>query len=734
MAEAVLKKLAPLAAEQLGYLWGLRSEISKLERTVSSIKAVLLDAEEQSSHNHQVQHWLGQLKEVLYDVDDLLDDLATEAVRKQQMDGNCVANEVHLFFSGSNQIVYGLEMARAIKEVQSKLDEIAMVKERFKFKMHSMEQAVAVGDWRRTDSSVPDAVVGREEDKWKLIDMVRLSNYKEKVAVIPIVGIGGLGKTTLAQLLYNDDKVKSHFELKLWVCVSENFDPSFLIRKVLESATKKEVSKDLEANTVKELLHEAIKDKRFLLVLDDVWNEDREKWARFKNMLSSGAREGSKIVVTTRIQIVADIMATETIVPHELQGLSKAESWTLFEKLAFRGGATSSPNYVEIGKEIVGKCRGVPLAIRTMGGLLYFKDTEQEWESVKNKQLLGFGLDGKENAILATLRVSYNNLPSNLKRCFAYCGLFPKDHKIEVKRLVQLWMAQGYVESSQSSFLDDVGVEYFKSLLHRSFFQEATKDKWGNIEYCKMHDLMHDLAMEVSGKETIVLNICNSIDSNLERQHTDLERIRHVSIGDSTEPWNSDRRLFFPNFLVKATKLRTYMNLAGENIYWKGGVDEKIFTTMTGMRTLSPNREERKIMPHNIRKLKHLRYLDLSFNGTIVLPEEITCLVNLQVLKLYGCAVLQKLPRGFGKLSNLLYLNLQECTSLKCMPVGIGKLSSLRELSIFIVGAATDYEAARISELKDLNNLSGKLRIKRLELVKDELEAVAASLKEKKHL
>ncbi|CAI0419118.1 unnamed protein product [Linum tenue] len=369
-----------------------------------------------------------------------------------------------------------------------------------------------------------------------------------------------------------------------------------------------------------------------------------------------------------------------------------------------------------------------------MGGLLYFKDTEQEWESVKNKQLLGFGLDGKENAILATLRVSYNNLPSNLKRCFAYCGLFPKDHKIEVKRLVQLWMAQGYVESSQSSFLDDVGVEYFKSLLHRSFFQEATKDKWGNIEYCKMHDLMHDLAMEVSGKETIVLNICNSIDSNLERQHTDLERIRHVSIGDSTEPWNSDRRLFFPNFLVKATKLRTYMNLAGENIYWKGGVDEKIFTTMTGMRTLSPNREERKIMPHNIRKLKHLRYLDLSFNGTIVLPEEITCLVNLQVLKLYGCAVLQKLPRGFGKLSNLLYLNLQECTSLKCMPVGIGKLSSLRELSIFIVGAATDYEAARISELKDLNNLSGKLRIKRLELVKDELEAVAASLKEKKHL
>ncbi|CAL1399621.1 unnamed protein product [Linum trigynum] len=257
LAELVLHKLSSLAADQASLLWGLRSEIPKLASTVSSIQAVLLDADNQAGKSHQVQLWLQGLEEVLYDAEDLLDDFSTEVLRKkQQMDVNGVVKE-----------------ARPV-------DPVAANKE-----------------WRQTHSSVPDVVVGREGDKQMIIDMLLSSGNKEKVVVVPIVGIGGLGKTTVAQLIYNDNKIQSHFDCTHWVCVSETFDPKAMVKNVLESITQQKVE-DLALNTLKDLLHKHIKNKRLLLVLDDVWNEDTEKWVRFINIFSSGAAEGSRIVVS----------------------------------------------------------------------------------------------------------------------------------------------------------------------------------------------------------------------------------------------------------------------------------------------------------------------------------------------------------------------------------------------------------------------------------------------------
>ncbi|CAN1187484.1 Putative disease resistance protein RGA4 [Linum perenne] len=734
LAEVVLKQLASLAADQVGLLWGLSGEISKLESTVTSIRAVLMDAEEQSNHNNQVQLWLRQLTEVLYDSEDLLDDISTEALLRNQMDGNRVMNEVGLFFSCSNQVGYALKLAYEIKAIRSKLAYIDQDKNQFKFKT---ALPVVNMDWRQTHSIVPDVVVGREDDKQKIIDMLRRPSCNEKVEVIPICGMGGLGKTALAQLIFNDDQIKSLFDCKYWVCVSETFELKLVVKSILEAITLQKVE-DVALNTLKNNLHALIKGKRLLLVLDDVWNDDKEKWDDFKNLFSSGATEGSRIVVTTRLQIVAEITVTEAVVPHELQGLSKHESWSLFKQVAFKGGEAPSPRIMEIGGEIVEKCKGVPLALRAMGGLLHFKE-ESEWEAVREKQVLSLVSSRRQDHdnLEAILKLSYDNLPCELKRCFVYCSLFPKDHKFNVKMLVRLWMVQGYCidinksSSTRPSHPEDIGIGFFNHLLWRSLFQEVERDAKGNIEFCKMHDLLHDLAIRMAGEDAVMLEASNLTDSFLSCGSVNLERIRHLSI--DCNGWSRDA-LQLPTHLAKAKKLRSFLIINGGILYREGvGRTDIIFSNMIKLRALSLD-NQLKIIPATIHKLRHLRYLDISSTHVQTLPEEITRLVNLQVLLLNRCEQLQQLPREIGKLSNLEYLELANCWCLSWMPAGFGKLTRLRQLSVFILEVEFGSGAARLGELMHLNNLSGEFNILGMGRVKDKSEAEAANLKEKLHL
>nr|XP_023873802.1 putative disease resistance protein RGA4 [Quercus suber] len=350
--------------------------------------------------------------------------------------------------------------------------------------------------------------------KERLLD----SNIEQYVSVLPIVGIGGLGKTTLAQFVFNDDEIKSHFEKQLWVCISDDFDVKMIVEKILECAKGKKPEK-LEMSTLINDLHKEIDGKRYLLVLDDVWNDDAEKWDRLKGTLLGGAR-GSKILVTTREEKVAKI--SKTIEPHFLRGLNEEESWSLFKQKAFENGQEPENLRIkEIGMEIVRKCRGIPLTIKTIGSLLCFKNSEDEWLSFMNKEFSK--LDQKENDILPTLKLSYDHLSSHLKQCFACCSLFPKGYQIEKELLIKLWMAQGFIKASgQNQCLEDVGHEYLLDLRWRSFFQEVEGNRWDDVTKFKIHDLTHDLAISVVGLESITFGI------NEEKMD---EKTHHVSFG-----------------------------------------------------------------------------------------------------------------------------------------------------------------------------------------------------------
>ena len=289
-------------------------------------------------------------------------------------------------------------------------------------------------------------------------------------------------------------------------------------------------------------LRQNLNQKKYLLILDDVWIEDKESWCELKRLLMGGAK-GSKVVVTTRTKLVAEI--TSTISPYFLEGLSKSQSWLLLKQMAFKKEQeTVDPNLEAIGMEIVENCQGVPLAIKTIGRVLYFKNTKDEWSYIKNNELTN--VTQSKNGVLPVLKLSYDHLPSHLKCCFAYCSLFPKDYLIDKLTLIQLWIAQGFIQSPEENLqLEDVTNEYFMDLIRRSFFQEAEEDEGMNMKF-KMHDLIHDLAQLVSRIE------CALVDSNAKNVN---EKVRHLSFPYYKVSFFAENL----STLIKANKIRTFI-------------------------------------------------------------------------------------------------------------------------------------------------------------------------------
>ncbi|KAJ8900386.1 hypothetical protein K2173_025026 [Erythroxylum novogranatense] len=259
IAAEIIKILGSTALKQIGIWWGVNDELKKLEKTVSTIEAGLLDAEHRQIRDRQIKNWLRELQDVVYDADDLLDDFYTEALIRKVKSGNKITKQVRLFFSRSNRIVYGYKMGRKIKKIRERLDDIAT---------ENLDRP-------QTHSFVSEGeVIGRDEDKmqsWVFSGFQLLEN----VTIIPIVGMGGLGKTALAQFVYNDERVKNHFELKLWACVSDPFEVKLVIEKILKSLLPDWKPKNLELDQLQSQLRKGIDGKKYLLVLDDVWNEDR---------------------------------------------------------------------------------------------------------------------------------------------------------------------------------------------------------------------------------------------------------------------------------------------------------------------------------------------------------------------------------------------------------------------------------------------------------------------------
>jgi Leucine-rich repeat (LRR) protein len=556
-------------------------------------------------------------------------------------------------------------------------------------------------------------VYGRDDDREAIINLLLTDDSNgNNICVVPIVGMAGIGKTTLAQVVYNDDRVKEHFEFAAWICVSEEFDVCRLTRTVLEAVTS--ISCDIkDLNLLQLKLKENLTGKKFLLVLDDVWNESYTRWEALRRPFNSGG-QGSKIIVTTRNENVASVMRTVPI--HYLKQLTDEDCWLLFAKHAFENGSFDAHAILEgIGRDIVKKCKGLPLAAKTLGCLLRFKQDAEEWDKILRSDIWEFSDD--ESNILPALRISYHYLPSHLKRCFAYCSIFPKDYEFKKEQLIQLWMAEDLLQHpKKNKRMEEVGDEYFHELLSRSFFQRSGGEKLCFV----MHDLINDLAKFVSGELCFRLEDANSQEIS--------EKTRHLSYVMALEDLFKRFEIFY-----KAKCLRTFLPLYLPDEFYclSNKVQHDLLIKLKCMRVLSlSNYHSISELPDSIGELIHLRYLDLSRTLIKRLSESVSTLYNLQTLKLAYCYRLRQLPMGMHNLINLRHLDING-TCVEEMPTQMGKLESLQTLSTFIVGKE---KGIKIGELGKLSNLRGTLCIKKLKNVVSANDACEAKLKDKKYL
>ncbi|KAF3435158.1 hypothetical protein FNV43_RR22245 [Rhamnella rubrinervis] len=678
--------------------------LRKLEIELWSARRVLNDAEKKQLTDPAVREWLNQLKDAIYDAEDLVFEISTEAKLSELEAGRSGSHtlfQVQNFSSSSKFTVPNIE--ERIEEIHSMLKYIVEKKDMLGLREGDLEtrpfpklsEAPLVND---------SDIYGRDADKETILKFLlseEVGDGDNKVSIIPIVGMGYSIRRSdvfaLSKSIYEAVTMKS---------------PDGCIKPLFQLQLQLEV---------------LLRNKKFLFVFDDVWNLNYQRWSDLKRPLQSAAH-GSKIIVTTRSREIASVMGS--VSGHELQMLSDENCWRLFAKHVFNNVEPSGVQELEaIGSQIVKKCKGLPLAIKSLGCLLHSERSPQEWENVLKNDI--WELPERECNILPALWLSYYYLPPHLKRCFAYCSIFPKDYIFEKENLILLWMAEDLLQPHKHKTSEEVGEGYFKDLTSRSFFHHV--DGWFS-----MHDLMNDLANFVSGESCLMLD--GNYSERLLRKTRylsidgykvrDMKKIEEVSknkvlrtllvLKGSSFALNEHYKKY-PKQLQSMRCLRALSAFRHISTYEKPHIT-KLLDSIGGLKLLRIEK-----LPDSIGNLKHLRHLDLFFTRIEKLPDTICGLHELHSLNLGFCKSLSRLPTNITTLIHLRHLNIGD-TSIMITPQ-VPNLKILESLNVFVVGK--NDEGPNIRELDKLQYLRGDFSIERLENVENVGDVSEANLKDK---
>ncbi|THU62352.1 hypothetical protein C4D60_Mb01t04240 [Musa balbisiana] len=497
--------LKDMAKEEVDLLLGVPGEIQKLHDILSNIQSVLHDAEQRRIEDEAIKYWLTELKNAMYDADDILDECRTAAEKWTPRESDPRPSTLcgFPFFACFREVNFRHEVGVKIKGLNDRLEEISARRSKLQLHLSAAEPRVVPRVSRITSPVMESDMVGErlEEDAKRLVEQMTEQDLSKNVVVLAIVGIGGIGKTTLAQKVFNDGKIKASFRTTIWACVSQEFSGTDLLRNIIEGAGGK-YNREQSRSQLEPTVERLLRGNKFLLVLDDVW--DAQIWDDLlRNPLQGGAA-GSRVLVTTRNEGIARQMKAAH--GHLMKLLPPEDGWSLMCKKATMNAEEegNAQDLKDTGMKIVEKCGGLPLAIKTIGGVLCTRGLNRNaWEEVLRSA--AWSRTGLPEGVHGALYLSYQDLPSHLKQCFLYCALFPEDTEFRGSAIVKLWIAEGFVEARGDVTLEETGDQYYRELLHRNLLRsQPFRPDYKN--YSKMHDLLRSLGHFLSRDESLFIS------------------------------------------------------------------------------------------------------------------------------------------------------------------------------------------------------------------------------------
>lgn len=687
MAESIvtvfLEKLTDLLSQEAFLLSRVEEQVNLLSIDLEWMRQFLKDADAKRRYDPRIKLWVSQIRDVTYDAEDVIDRFMFEMNHQQQGSLKCLK-----FLK--LRLVHKLESR--IREINTKIEKIKAAKSTFVVETlpaASSPNEVVPHRERRAPIVEEVNVVGIQEDAKSVKQ--KLLNGEMRRAVVSIVGMGGLGKTTLAKKVYNDNDVQQCFDCHAWIYVSQEYTIRELLLGVAVRVgilSEEERSKMNESD-LGNSLRDYLTTKKYLIVMDDMWRN--EAWDRL-GLYFPDSVNGSRVLITSRNKEIG-LYADPQTIPNEPSFLTEEESWQLFLKKIFLAGSANAvcPRELEeLGKKIVANCGGLPLAIVVLGGLLSRKEkTPLSWQKVLDS--LTWHLNQGPDSCLGVLALSYNDMPYYLKSCFLYCGLFPEDSEIRTDKLIRLWVAEGFIQRRGEEIAEDVAEDQLQELIDRSMIQVADRTFDGRVMTCRMHDLLRDLAIS-EAKDTKFFERYESIEStspvSVRRLtiHQGKNNSKHLHTSPSLRSFICFSGCFQENILRslhRRVKLLTVLDLEGMPINTiPEGIGELIH-----LKYLCLRRTHIKRLPSSIGRLTNLQTLDFESTFIEIIPSTIWKLHHLRHLYGHGVVSSQSVidkcrngPLSVGHLTNLQSLGLR--AGSWCCGEGLGKLVELRELTI----------------------------------------------------
>ncbi|KAK1309689.1 Disease resistance protein RPM1 [Acorus calamus] len=712
------KSLWSCCVEEASMLASVKDDMEDINNELKMIQAVLRKIDPFIADDAPAAVWMEEVRNAAYDIEDIIDEFTYFLTGERHR--GFLSKTIHL----PKNIYARHGVARRMKKIKGTIKEISERRKRYDFWVS--EQGSSSSDTKNRPEDITPFfqndidVVGMNDEKEGLISWLTDENVKRME--ISVCGMGGVGKTTLVAQVYKSEQIVNDFQWRAWVTISKTYNKDDVLRQIIKELLheKKDVTpqdidgmdlRRLDLRRLAEKLREILENKRYLIVLDDVW--DDKLWSAIHHVFPDNTSK-RRIIFTTRDGEIASSLASSNHVLN-IQPLKPERAWELFCSIAFRGypERMCPQELCDSAKAIVDRCDGLPLAIVTLGGLLYSKHSVEEWGSIlKSLNDLLNNDDSVRERVSNILMFSFHDLPYYLKNCFLYCSVFPEDYLIGRKRITRLWIAEGFVEVKEEKTMEEVADEYLHKLILKNMLIVAGTNTWGRLRTCRMHDVVREVAISISKNQNFFMRLETRSPSDKSRRLS-IDRVNNTNgmapLGKMTHLRSllvfttriSDQKHFNINETLRFRLLRV-LDLQGAHI--EGKLD--VVGDLINLRFLSLRYTDVSVLPKSFKKLHNLQTLDFAYSKVDELPSWVSKLPSLRHLLIFQSRWTSKKGPGDIWVS-------KELQTLKCINSNsevVRQVGYLTQLRTFEIGEVRDSDGielcASIKKMRFLHKLS----------------------------